>query len=108
MDWRRNPNTHPVLTTAQNRNNVFSDYYVEDGSFLRLRNLQLGYTLPSKWTQKLKWNPLQGTWRSIICLPLPIGKASTRISALMEVYYPQASILDFIRRQEQLYINVKF
>ncbi len=47
-------NVHPVLTTAQNRNNVFSDYYVEDGSFLRLRNLQVGYTLPSKWTKKIK------------------------------------------------------
>lgn len=47
-------NTIPQLTTAANRNNVFSDFYVEDGSFLRLRNIQLGYTIPQKWTKKIK------------------------------------------------------
>jgi hypothetical protein len=25
-----------------------SDYYVEDGSYVRLRNIQLGYRIPSK------------------------------------------------------------
>ena len=34
----------PRVTTGSNRNNVFSDYFVEDGSFVRIRNLQLGYT----------------------------------------------------------------
>lgn len=29
-----------------------STYYVEDGSFLRLKNLMIGYTLPSNWMQK--------------------------------------------------------
>ncbi|WP_295772335.1 TonB-dependent receptor [uncultured Mucilaginibacter sp.] len=29
-----------------------SDRWVEDGSFLRLRNLELGYNLPSKWLTK--------------------------------------------------------
>lgn len=37
-------NENPRLTTDLTRNTVFSDYYVEDGSFMRLRNLQLGYT----------------------------------------------------------------
>ena len=37
-------NEHPRLTTGATRNNSFSDYYVEDGSFVRLRNVQLGYT----------------------------------------------------------------
>jgi len=30
-----------------------SEFYVENGSFLRLRNLQIGYTLPSELTSKL-------------------------------------------------------
>lgn len=30
-----------------------SDLYIHDGSFLRLRNLQLGYTLPEKWMKKI-------------------------------------------------------
>lgn len=32
-----------------------SDYYVEDGSFLKLKNLQVGYTLPLK-----NWSTMQG------------------------------------------------
>ena len=33
---------------------VFHSWAVEDGSFLRLQQLTLGYTLPSKWTDKIK------------------------------------------------------
>lgn len=46
-------NEHPRLTTAPTRNNVLSDYFVEDGSFLRIRNIQLGYTLPASVSQKI-------------------------------------------------------
>ncbi|TVP47054.1 MAG: TonB-dependent receptor [Mongoliibacter sp.] len=47
-------NTVPRLTTGQTRNTVFSDFYVEDGSFVRLRNVQVGYTLPRNLTERLK------------------------------------------------------
>ena len=30
-----------------------SDIYIEDGSYLRLKNIQLGYTLPAKLTQRV-------------------------------------------------------
>lgn len=46
-------NEHPRLTTEPTRNAVFSSYFVEDASFLRVRNIQIGYTLPSKWLSKL-------------------------------------------------------
>lgn len=36
----------PRVTTAATANGVFSDFFVEDASFVRLQNLQLGYTLP--------------------------------------------------------------
>ena len=39
-------NTVPRLTTAATANNIFSDFYVEDASFLRVQNIQLGYTIP--------------------------------------------------------------
>nr|WKN39014.1 TonB-dependent receptor [Tunicatimonas sp. TK19036] len=42
-------NTIPKLSLAGNNNPNFSpthSWYVEDGSFVRLRNVQLGYTLP--------------------------------------------------------------
>ncbi|WP_044397553.1 TonB-dependent receptor [Lacinutrix sp. Hel_I_90] len=37
-------NTNPRVTTGATSNGVFSDYYVEDGSFIRAQNMQLGYT----------------------------------------------------------------
>lgn len=35
-----------------NDNDRISDRYVEDGSYIRLKNLSLGYTLPKKWLRK--------------------------------------------------------
>jgi TonB-dependent starch-binding outer membrane protein SusC len=46
-------NSDPRLTTAANNNAVISDYFVEDGSFLRMRNIQLGYSLPSAVVSKI-------------------------------------------------------
>ncbi len=37
-----------------NKENEGSDYYIEDGSFLRLKTLSLGYTLPKNIQNKLK------------------------------------------------------
>ena len=34
------------MTTAATSNLVFSDFFVEDASFVRLQNVQLGYTMP--------------------------------------------------------------
>ncbi|MEE4198396.1 MAG: TonB-dependent receptor [Bacteroidales bacterium] len=47
-------NEVPRVTTAATSNNVFSDFFVEDGSFLRIQNVQLGYTIPENITQKVK------------------------------------------------------
>ncbi|MFT3738103.1 MAG: TonB-dependent receptor [Breznakibacter sp.] len=43
-------NSIPRVSHVDNNQNYtkFSDFYVEDGSFLRLKNIQLGYTLPAK------------------------------------------------------------
>ena len=38
--------------TDVNQNFRFSDFFVEDGSFIRLKTLQLGYTLPKSFTRK--------------------------------------------------------
>ena len=47
-------NSVPRVTTRSTANNVLSDFFVEDGSFLRLQNIQLGYTLPLALTNTLK------------------------------------------------------
>ena len=38
-------NSVPRVTTGATANNVFSDYFVEDASYIRIQNIQLGYTL---------------------------------------------------------------
>lgn len=50
-----NPNsTIPALSTYNNNNETrVSSYYVEDGSFLKLRNIQLGYNAPKAFANKL-------------------------------------------------------
>ncbi len=46
-------NSVPRVTTGATNNNVLSDYFVEDASFLRIQNIQLGYTLNSKVSEKI-------------------------------------------------------
>lgn len=44
--------TTPRVTTGATANNIFSDYFVEDASYLRIQNVQLGYTLNQNISQK--------------------------------------------------------
>ncbi|WGD34247.1 TonB-dependent receptor [Olleya sp. YS] len=46
-------NTVPRVTTGATSNNVFSEFFVEDASFVRIQNLQLGYSLPDEFINKL-------------------------------------------------------
>ena len=50
-------------------NDVYSRF-VEDGSFLRLKNVTLGYTLPKKWTNKFHASRLRVyvTGQNLFCL----------------------------------------
>ncbi|MCD7972248.1 MAG: TonB-dependent receptor [Candidatus Azobacteroides sp.] len=53
-------NTIPRLVEGDlNENWLSSDLYVQDGSFLRLKNIQLGYTLPDHLTRKAFVNRLR-------------------------------------------------
>jgi hypothetical protein len=45
---------YPRLNAADANNIWFSDRYVEDGSYMRVKNLQLGYTIPVKLSQSMK------------------------------------------------------
>ncbi|MFZ4435199.1 MAG: SusC/RagA family TonB-linked outer membrane protein [Flavobacterium psychrophilum] len=46
-------NSVPRVTTEATTNNLFSDYFVEDASFLRIQNIQLGYTFANSVSQKV-------------------------------------------------------
>ena len=45
-------NSFPRLEQGNSSNWVSSDLYVSDGSYLRLKNIELGYTLPENLTRK--------------------------------------------------------
>lgn len=50
-------NTQPIPSSDLTRNNNNfrnSDYYVENGSYLRLKNIQLGYTFSPRFTEQFK------------------------------------------------------
>ena len=49
---------------------IFSDWAVEDGSFLRLQSATIGYTLPQEWTMKIKMQKLRVyvTGTNLFCL----------------------------------------
>lgn len=49
----------PRVTTGVTTNNVFSSFFVEDASFLRIQNIQLGYTLPKELLEKIKVNNIR-------------------------------------------------
>lgn len=44
----------PAISTMDNNNEKrVSSYFVEDGSFAKLRTIQLGYNFPQRWAKKL-------------------------------------------------------
>ncbi len=52
-------NTVPRVTTGATNNNLFSSYFVEDASFLRIQNVQLGYSLSQNVLEKLSLTKLR-------------------------------------------------
>ena len=52
-----NPNASiPRYNQWNNNNTRNSDRYIEDGSYLRIQNISLGYNFPERWIKKLKMN----------------------------------------------------
>ena len=56
-----NTNTDVYRTSFNdvNGNNRVSDYFLEGASFVRLKNIQVGYTIPQSYISKLKLNRLR-------------------------------------------------
>ena len=56
-----NPNaSYPRLTYNTGFNqNTFSTFWMEDASYLRLKNVQIGYTFPEKWMKKARIDKLR-------------------------------------------------
>lgn len=46
-------NTYQRVYIDSQRSSIKSEYYVEDMSYLRLKNIELGYTFPKAWISKI-------------------------------------------------------
>lgn len=53
------PDTGAVVKDPNQNYSRYSDYFIEDGSYLKLKNVTLGYTFPRKWTRKAKIDRLR-------------------------------------------------
>ena len=90
-------NRVPILKQGDSKNWVISDLYVQDGSYLRLKNITLGYTLPQRLTQHLRISRLRVyaraenlfTWTKYWGFDPEIGTSSTSLGVDYGVY-PQA------------------
>lgn len=51
--------TSPRLGAKSTNYNIPSDYFIRDGSYLRLRNVELGYTLPTRIANKIGANTIR-------------------------------------------------
>jgi len=85
------------------RNDVYSRF-IEDGSYLRLKNVTLGYTFPHKWMRKLYVTKLRlyVTADNLYCLTKYSGfdpEVSMRSSNLMPSFdygaYPRSKVFTF-------------
>lgn len=57
IDGLPNGNPHPILRAEGGTNNFqISDYWIVDGSFFKIRNIELGYTLPKSITKVIGLN----------------------------------------------------
>ena len=90
-------NTVPILKLGDSKNWVISDLYVQDGSYLRLKNISLGYTLPRELTRKVNIDRFRVyvraenliTWTKYWGFDPEIGTSSSSMGVDYGVY-PQA------------------
>ncbi|MDR1258771.1 MAG: TonB-dependent receptor [Tannerellaceae bacterium] len=84
---------------ANSRMNLeMSDWYIEDGSYVRLKNIQIGYTLPNRLTQKITVSDLRFflavqnlfTLTGYSGLDPEIGSDNPQYMGIDMGFYPQA------------------
>jgi TonB-linked SusC/RagA family outer membrane protein len=101
-------NTYPRLTNSDPNGNFgkFSDFYLENGDFLRFKTVQLGYTLPTDVTSKIGAQKLRVyvTGENLLTLTDYTGfdpEIGGNVMGIDKGYYPQA-------RSFMLGLNLQF
>jgi TonB-linked SusC/RagA family outer membrane protein len=100
QSWSGEGTTDKFHKISQNQglNGSVSDYFVENGSYLRLKNLQLGYTFRNMVLQKIKMNNLRlfvggqnlFTVTGYSGLDPEIGSSDPKLTGIDQGFYPQA------------------
>ena len=101
MDARpldRRGDIKPRYVTGDGYNWQSSDLYVYDGSFCRLKNMQLGYTLPQNLTRKIGVQKFRvfvavenlATWTKYHGFDPEISSGSDKSNGVDFGVYPQA------------------
>src|SRR5690606_3233562 len=47
------PIRYPRLTTQTNPNEIENSFFINDASYLRIKNVEIGYTFPNSWSNKI-------------------------------------------------------
>ena len=95
--WTGEGTSNTVPTLGDSKNWVCSDMYIQDGSYLRLKNITLGYTVPRQLTNRIGISRFRVyaraenlfTWTKYWGFDPEIGSGSTSLGVDYGVY-PQA------------------
>lgn len=96
----------PRATTGDpNDNDRLSDRYIEDGSYVRIKNITLGYTLPKRWLEKLRIENLRAqiNIQNLLTFTkykgydpeIGVSTASTNVMGLDNGRYPSPTVYSF-------------
>jgi TonB-dependent starch-binding outer membrane protein SusC len=84
-----------VSQTDHNNNYLNSSYWMQDASYLRLKNIQVGYALPDKWVQKARMQHLRvyANAQNLFTFTKFEGFDPERSQTATTVTYPQVKVL---------------
>jgi len=101
----QNDAKYPRMNARDSNNSMMSDRYLEDGSYLRLKTMQLGYTLSNSFSKRININKLRlylnaqnlftFTKYSGLDPEIGNGQSGTLDLGVDRAFYPQARIYSF-------------
>jgi hypothetical protein len=86
-------------TAQENNNYVNSDFWLIDGSYFRLKNLMIGYTLPQKWVRRARLQQVR---------LFASGSDLFSIDKLPRGWDPEASYSTYITSAYNFGVSIKF
>jgi hypothetical protein len=86
-------------TAQENNNYVNSDFWLIDGSYFRLKNLMIGYTLPQKWVRRARLQQVR---------LFASGSDLFSIDKLPKGWDPEASYSTYITSAYNFGVSIKF